>query len=133
MLFRSPIRNLELGPDIAISTIGDFPEDEAREFFLWAQQRRAAISESMRPGDSSAASTSTMLEVDDQVWARIFAVCGGNAARLALVAETVETPEDLEPGDFSIAFFFGKSVSAVPPASAVRHATSTPANINRST
>ena len=41
-----------------------------------------------------------MLEVDDQVWARIFAVCGGNAARLALVAETVETPEDLSQVTF---------------------------------
>ena len=64
-----------------VEVIGDFPEAEARAFFEWRLQFSA-----------------TPLPLDDPSWARIFEVCGGNAASLKEVASKWTGATGLEKG-----------------------------------
>ena len=69
-----------------VEVIGDFPEAEARAFFAW--QLQFSVWQPAPPPPP-----------DDAAWARIFEVCGGNAASLKRVADEWTGASGLEKGN----------------------------------
>lgn len=79
----------ELDSFFNVAVVGDFPEPEARAYFNKALQQRAA--------SMTLASPLPEPRLGDAEWSRVYAVCGGNAGRLAIVA--VSARGGLQPGD----------------------------------